>query len=63
MEHRFQFTSETLDDGGENLYLGYLRDSDEFRIAVANYFAYKNDLVGDFATWVLAWLLRQKKED
>ena len=56
------FSNDRLDDGGENLWLGYLRESDEFRIAVAKYLEHTNDLDAEFATWRLRWLIDQRKE-
>lgn len=45
----------------DNVYLDYLRDSDEFRIAMANWYAYRSEVDTAFAEWVLKWLLQQKR--
>ena len=59
---KIDFSNDRLDDGEENLWLGYLRDSDEFRIAVAKYFEKVGEAEVQFAEWRLRWLLDQRKE-
>ena len=56
------FSSDRLDDGRENLYLGYLRDSDEFRIAMAKYWERRSELDSQFSSWVLQWLVAQRRK-
>lgn len=55
----YDFHSEKFDDD-DNVYLWYLRESDEFRVAVANYLGLLQQVSGAFATNHLRWLVNNK---